>query len=406
MKNTKTNTFFISFKFSVCFPLFIFVLLQIIILQNHVFAQQRSSSDTLEQGIASIPIHEITRQATRVSSLILEKQKNLLTENDTTQIVKRTDTLIFRINLLREDPRVHKMESLNFRILTNLEGEWSLLKSLLLNEEGVLTTWVQKLENEIDLLQELSAIWQNTLLNAQEFNAPEIVIQQIKYTIESLEKRHAAFQYDSEFLQERLVQVSKGLIFINEIMENINSAREVTAKKLFELNDPPIWKVFKAKKEAFVIKEQRSFIDDTITRLKDFLNNYSFRIWLHLMLFLIIFVFILFSFRNLKHFIAGEDIPQAAAINKIIRRPVSSILLISFLLTYILYETIPESVRLINLAILLVPVLIILTDIITKKIRRFVYFIVVSVMLVQIHSLLYGDTLFSRIFLLLIMFLG
>ena len=214
------------------------------------------------------------------------------------------------------------------------------------------------------------------------------------------------FQSDSEFLQERLVKVSMGLIFVNDILGKINLAQEVTTKKLFELNQPPIWKAFKPKDEAIVFKEKRSVIDDTITRLKDFVRTYSFRIWLHLILFLIILVFILFSFRNLKHFIAGEDIPQAAAVNKIIRRPVSSIILISFLLTYILYENVPESAKLINMVVLLVPVLIILNEIIKRKIRRFVYFTVVSVVLIQVHSLLFTDTLFSRIFLMFIIIFG
>jgi potassium efflux system protein len=384
----------------------IFLIFQILLLQNNVLAQATPSADTARQEITSIPIPEITRQATEVNSLILEKQKNLLTESNKSAIVSRTDTLIFRISLLREDPRVHKMESLNFRNLSNLESEWSLLNSLLLNEQGDLTGRVEKLENEITMLGEMHTIWQNTLLAAEKIKAPDMVVQQIRTTIERLKHLQSLFQSDSEFLQERLVQVSRGLIFVNEILGKINLAQEFTAKKLFELNQPPIWKVFKAKEGAVVFKERRSFIDDTLTRLKDFIHNYSFRIWLHFMLFLIILVFILFSFKNLKHFIAGEEIPQAAAINKIIRRPVSSIILISFLLTYILYENIPESAKLINMVVLLVPVLIILNEILTRKIRRFAYFTVVSVVLIQAHSLVFTDTLFSRIFLMFIILFG
>ncbi len=384
----------------------IFLIFQILLLQNNVLAQSTPSADTARQEITSIPIPEITRQATEANSLILEKQKNLLTESNKSAIVSRTDALIFRISLLREDPGVHKMESLNFRNLSNLESEWSLLNSLLLNEQGDLTGRVEKLENEITMLGEMHAIWQNTLLAAEKIKAPDMVVQQIRTTIEKLEQLQSFSQSDSEFLQERLVQVSRGLIFVNEILGKINLAQEVTTKKLFELNQPPIWKVFKAKEEAVIFKERRSFIDDTLTRLKDFVHNYSFRILLHFMLFLIILVFILFSFKNLKHFIAGEEIPQAAAINKIIRRPVSSIILISFLLTYILYENIPESAKLINMVVLLVPVLIILNEILTRKIRRFAYFTVVSVVLIQVHSLLFTDTLFSRIFLMFIILFG
>ncbi len=384
----------------------IFITIQVLLTHILAIAQPAPAVDTAKHAITSIPIPEITRQATEVSSLIMEKQKNLLTEDNKALIVSRTDTLIFRLNLLREDPRVHKIESLNFRILNNLEGEWSLLHSLLLNEQGVLTEQVQKIENELKALKEMQTIWQNTLLGIQKVEAPELVIQQIKFTLENLAKLQSGFQTDSEFLQERLVQVSMGLIFVNEIMGKITLAREVTTKKLFELNQPPIWKVSEPKGKGIVFKEKRSFINDTVTSFKDFIHNYSFRIWMHLMVFLILLTFVLFSYRLLKHFTPGEDIPRAAAINKIIKRPFSSLILISFLLTYILYENIPESVKLINMVILIVPVLVIINDIITRKIRRFIYFTAIAVVLVQVHGLAYSDSLFSRIFLMVIIIFG
>jgi potassium efflux system protein len=406
IKNPKPGAFRKPLIFTRYLIQLLLIIVQIITAQNFVVAQSTTPADTAKKEITSIPIPEITRQATEVNSLILEKQKNLLTESNKSAIVSRTDTLLFKISLLREDPRVHKMESLNFRNLSNLESEWSLINSLLLSEQSDLTSRVQKLENEINLLGEMYRIWQNTLVAAEKIKAPDMVVQQIKSTIQKLDQLQSSFQSDSDFLQERLVRVSRGMIFVNEILGKISMAQELKTKRLFELNQPPIWKVFKAKDEAVVFKERRSFINDTITRLKDFVRTYSFRIWLHLVLFLIILIFIFFSFKNLKDFIAGGNIPQAEAVNKIIRRPISTIILISFLLTYILYENIPESVKLINLIILLVPVLIILNEIVKRKIRRFVYFTVVSVVLIQTHSLLFTDTLLTRVFLMFIILFG
>jgi potassium efflux system protein len=392
-------------KLNKIIPLLI-ITAQLFNTNNHISAQAEQPDDTARQVIKSIPIPEITMQTTRVNSLILEKQKNLLTEENKAEIVTRTDTLLFRINMLREDPRVHKMESLNFRNLSNLEDEWSLLNSILVNEQSILTNRVQDIENEIRQLEENLEIWNNTLVAVEKIESPEMVIQQIGYTIKKLEQLKSSFQSDSEFLQKRLVQVSGGLIFINEILGKISLARDVTAQKLFEINQPPIWKIFKPKEEKLVFKEKRFFLEDTFTRLKDFVSNYTFRIWLHILLFVIILVFIFFTFNNLKNYIPDIEIPHAEIISKIIRRPFSSTILISFLLTYFLYETIPESAKLINLFVLLIPVLIILTDIVKEKIRRFVYFTVVSVVLIQAHSLVYTNTVFSRILLMLVILFG
>ena len=182
-KGVKPDTSYKSLTFTSYTTRLLFIIVQILLLQNNVLAQSAQPADTIEQEITSIPIPEITRQATEANSLILEKQKNLLTESNKSNIVSRTDTLIFRISLLREDPRVHKMESLNFRHLSNLESEWSLLNSLLMNEQSDLTGRVQNLENEINLLGEMHAIWQNTLLAAEKIEAPDMVVQQIRTTI-------------------------------------------------------------------------------------------------------------------------------------------------------------------------------------------------------------------------------
>lgn len=303
--------------------LILFVIFQILVGHHPLHAQEILSQDTVKQEILTIPVPEITRQATQVSSILLEKQDILLTDENKAMIVTRTDTLIFRLNLIREDPRVPKIETLSLRSLTNLEDEWHLLNSRLENEQAILTSQVQDLENEKDLLEEMFALWQQTMLSTRKIDAPEVVIQQITSTMEDIEQLQFSLQSDSKFLQGKLVQVSTGLIFCNEILGKIRSARGVATKNLLNLNQSPIWKVFGPKKDTVVIEAKRSLIKDAVSGLKDFGMNYSFRLWLHLILFIVILVFIKYSFRNLKHYIPEEDIPQATAIKKIIQRPVS-----------------------------------------------------------------------------------
>jgi potassium efflux system protein len=382
--------------------LILFGIFYILVDHYPLLAQEPLTQDTVKQKILTIPVPEITRQATQVSSILLEKRKILLTGENKAMIVTRTDTLIFRLNLLREDPRVPKIKTLSLRSLTDLEDEWHLLNSRLENEQVILTSQVRDLENEKDLLEEMFSLWQQTMISTQQIGAPEMVIQQISSTIEGIQQLQSSLQSDSEFLQEKLVQVSTGLIFCNEILVKVRSAREFATKNLLNLNQSPIWKVFGPQKDTLIIEAKRSLIEDTVSGLKDFGMNYSFKLWLHLILFIVILVFVKYSFRNLKNYIPEEDIPQAAIIKKIIQRPVSSAFLISFLLTYILYETIPDSVNLVNTVFLLVPVLFILSDIITGTTRRFIYLPVVAAVLVQIHSMGYSETFFNRIFLMLI----
>jgi len=378
----------------------------IVILFHFPFNIRAQQSDTTIRVIPSIPLAEITVQATQVSSLLQEKQNILLKSQQKSEIKTRIDTLLLKLHLLREDPRIHRLDALSFRNLSNLENDWIFLHSSLLDEQNQLTGMVQKLENERVTMEEKLSVWNNTLLKAYETSSPEMVIEQVNSIIKEIEEFISSLRSDSEFLQERLVQISEGLIFCNNVLGNIKSAQEFATKQLFALKQPPLWKAFDQKTDITIISEQRSLIEDNISDLKDFYTNYSFRIWLHLVFFMIILGIIYFSFRNLKDFIPEMDIPQADAIIKILKRPVSSAFVINFPLAFIIYETLPDPVRLINTLLLLIPVILILTDIITGPSRRFIYFLLVATLFVQIHSLSYSDTLISRIFLIVIILLG
>jgi len=354
----------------------------------------------------AIPLAEINRQATLGSTIILEKHNILLNEERKATTTARSDTLVYRTNILREDPRIHSMESLNFRSLTNLEGDWSLLNSRLTNEQESLTKQVRDIENEKNTIGDMLQLWQKTMLSIQDIGAPELMIQQVSSIMENLGQLRSLFHSDSEFLQENLVRISNELIFCNEVLGNIHSAQEVATSQLLSPNQPPIWKVFAERKDTMIITGKRSLISDIVSGLKDFMLNYSFRLWLHLVLFLIVLLFVTYAYRNLKKYIPGKDIPEVKAIRMIVKRPVSSSFLISFLLTYILYETIPDSISLLNTLLLVIPVLFILSDIISNTARRFIYLPVTAAVLVQIHNLGYSETAISRFFLMFIILFG
>ncbi len=80
--------------------LILFGIFQILVGHHSALAQETLSQDTVKQEILTIPVSEITRQVTQVSSILLEKQDILLTDENKAMIVTRTDTLIFRLNLL------------------------------------------------------------------------------------------------------------------------------------------------------------------------------------------------------------------------------------------------------------------------------------------------------------------
>jgi small-conductance mechanosensitive channel len=363
---------------------------------------QESRNDTARVVITPIPLTEITVSVPQVISLLQEKRNFLLKPEEKAGIVRRLDTLILRLRMLREDERVHKMDVLSFRNLTNLENDWILLNSLLTHEQAILIKKVQDYEKERSSLEGTLLVWEKTLTMAEETFAQPIIVDQITSTVSDIESLLTDLKSDSEFLQEELAEISEGIIFCNNITGQIKSAQENATKQLLSRRQAPIWKQFSKKPNVKLIREQRSLTDDTIAGLKDFYKNYATRIWLNIIAFIVILVLISILFRNLKQNMPEKDLSRGSVLYKILSRPVSSAFLINYVLTFLIFEILPDSIRLINTIILFIPVILILRDIITGPARKYIYFPIIAALLVQIHSLGYIETLISKIFLLLI----
>ena len=377
-----------------------FLILVLFQISTNLLSQAADTSQVVV--ISPISLTEITVEIPKVISLLQEKREFLLKPDEKNAIVNRLDTLLLRLRMLREDERIHKLDILSFRNLATLENDWILLNSLLTHEQTLLIEKVQDYERERSALQGMHILWEKTLFAATEVSAPEIIINQITATVNDIDSLLKSFHSDSEFLQEKMVGISEGIIFSNDITGQIKSAQEVATKQLLSRRQTPIWKEFSKKTNVKLIREQRSLVDDTIAGLKDFYRNYTIRIWLNIIAFLITLMLVFFLFRNLKQNIPEKDLSRNSAIYKILSRPVSSAFVITYVLTSVIFEILPDSVRLFITILLFIPVILILGDIITGPARKYIYFPIIASLLVQIHSLSYSDTLISRIFLLVI----
>jgi potassium efflux system protein len=382
-------------------PVLLILLILLMLIPRHIYPQE-SNTDTARIEVTPISLTEISVAAPQVISMLQEKRNFLLKPAEKSAVIKKVDTLTLRLRMLREDERIHRMEVLSFRNLTNLENDWILLNSLLIHEQDILIRKVQDYEKEKKSLEETLIVWKKTQALAHETFAQPIIVDQIISTVNDIESLLTALRSDSEFLQEELADISEGIIFCNDITGQIKSAQENATKQLLSRRQAPIWKQFSQKTNVKLIREQRSLVDDTMAGLKDFYRNYATRIWLNIILFLVIVVLISILFRNLKQNMPEKDLSKESVLYKILSRPISSAFLIDYVLTFLIFEILPDSIRLIITIILFIPVILILRDIITGPARKYIYFPIIAALLVQIHSLGYVDTLISKIFLLLI----
>ena len=346
-------------------------------------------------------------QSTNVNTTLREKRTFLLSAEQKQEIASRMDTLLFRLALLREDPRIHSIGQLNLRSLKNLQSDWSLLDNLFDTEQEKLNEILQDIEKQRGELLSLLSLWQLTAETIDEESAAELVLSQIDSTLSDIRRTASLFDSDSRFIQEELVQITSGVIFTNEVLEEILIAEQEVTKSLLSLSSTPIWREFSHKKDyTIVFQQQRSLVDDSITGFKDFYSRYEHRLWLHLVLCITIIIIVFIIFSNLRHTLPETDSPGAHAVKNITGQPLASGWLISVILTFIMYKNLPESVMLLVSLLLLPPMIIILRGVITTNARKYIMLPLIAIVMVELHSIGYSETLFSRLWLMFIILYG
>jgi potassium efflux system protein len=387
---------------------FFFQIFLLILFLNGSFlrvnGQEPASQDTVEAKIQPIPVTNIIIQATQVNTLLREKRALLLTEQQKLQLSSRTDTLRFRLALLREDPRIHKTEVLTLRSLENMQSEWSFLNNQLVSEQQKLNGLLQEIEKQRKEIAWLLSRWELTSENVNKESAAQLVVHQVDVTLADIRETHSLFISDSKFIQELLVVISARVIFSNEILGTILQSKQEVTRDLLSIDGDPIWKKLKQKKDStFVFREERSVVEDSALGFRDFYSQYSLRIWLHLVLSLTIIIGVFIIFRTLSHTIPDSDTPEINAVKNITNRPLASGWLVSVLLSFVLYPSnLPDAVVLLIALLLVPPAVVVLRAVITGEARTYIYLPLIAIIMVELNRMGYSETLISRLSLMLI----
>ena len=254
------------------------------------YAQQTENNDTLETKMQRIEMSEIALEATNLNSGLLDIQGYLLSDKEMSQFETDVDTLIFKLNLQREDPRLDRLDALSLIELNNLDNEWKILGSWLNNIQSELTERAKEIEEQKSYLQDNLGKWKNTGEFLRETGGTASAQNQVESSINMINDVIERFRKDTEFMQDILARVTKNIIFVNDLIDDIQKAKDEVTRNMFQLNEPPVWKIFKSTDESSRILPRRSFMSDTSTLFRDFFNTYTFRLIFHLILSILIFI--------------------------------------------------------------------------------------------------------------------
>ena len=362
--------------------------------------QDNQPLDSLLARAKAIPPAEISLEATTISSTLAEKRKILLSEEEKTRYDKQVDSVLARYDVIMEDPRHKKFEEINSRELESLNNEWKTVSVRLEQTQREMTQRVEGFENEKATLQVPLQQWNLTLEQAENENSTETVLEQIRSTINAIEQVIAELNDNSGFLQEDLVKVSELLISSNEIIRTLKVLLDESTIQRFRFDKPVIWK------DSLYVKDTSladpGYIGANMPVIKGFIADNNRKLQVHLALFIIISVVLVSLFRRLQKNVAKKDEKYVTRTRILMSKPMAAALMITFTITLFYYDNIPQAIRSLNAVLILVPMTLLIAHNIRQAFSKYIYLLMVFVLLMVLHDVTYKEDLFNRLIMLLV----
>ena len=356
--------------------------------------------DSLLAKVQAIPMAEISIEVTSLSSTLVEKRKILLTEEEMTMIESNVDSALVRYDVIMEDPRHKKFDDINSRELLSLKNEWSNVSNRLEQTQKEMTGRVETFENEKASLQIPLRQWNLTLEQARNENATQTVLDQIRSTISTIEEIIADLNKNAAFLQDDLVKVSEKLISSNEIIQTFDVMLDESTIERFRFDKPVIWK------DSLYVRDtsraEPGYFGANTHAIKGFAADNSSKMSVHLILFILITIVLVSMFRWLQKNIAKKDEKYVFRTRILMSKPLATSLMITFTITLFYYDNIPQVIRSLNAILILVPMTLLIVHNIHQSMKKYIYVLMVIILLVVLHDLTYREDLFNRLIMLLV----
>lgn len=252
-------------------------------------------SDTTQQT-KLLPITSISNAVEETNQMIRKINQSLVPSEDIQGMDSVLSVYKVRIdsinNLMEED----SIRSSVFPDVERKNVNLNQYKIILTEYNQQLQTEIDKLNNEIENIQQLDQIWENTR-SVKEYQQ---VSQTIRTEINSLVNRIKDVQ---EELQNRInsyleiqIEINRQISQIQEMLDKINILQQEVDRNLFARTAPPLWYFIKSKKSEDVSKMDLAYLFEL--RKRDILSYFDsnkpkvYLALLYLILFQIFFFYV------------------------------------------------------------------------------------------------------------------
>ncbi len=357
---------------------------------------------TKEKKPEPIPIANISTETENTLRMIRQIKEKI----QPSSIELRVDSLIpdalEKAVRLKQNINLDSLQGLPLRESEKIKSETSQLRLQLNNYRDVLISKSEEINKLKEKIRETREIWRATLNTDAEVELPEEITSRIQNNLKEIDSAKMVLDERNKYLLVTQDKLTESILFLDEVLNKLSSMEISFVNRLYKIDSPPIWQVFYSGLDTISFGEKVHLsIDHNKKELYFFADNYRFNVYVHIVLFVISLAFF-FYIKNVVQSWPEEKKDEETKISMfIITKPISSSLLLSLLLTNILYPMMPQSVMDYFNVLLIIPVIFLIPGIIPGIPRKYFYGIAVYFIFSQLADYFHEVPVLDRLFVLL-----
>lgn len=266
-------------------------------------------------------------------------------------------------------------------------------------QRGALGARVEALRRAGARLDALREQWSRKLQAERDLGSPQALLERIGALLQAIDESQNQLRARGQTLLELDSRMAALADRYDQAAKNLDAARRQTQRQLLQLAEPPLWAVFYADDgsrdaQSAVFRSEWRRASKTVAQ---FWQNYADRIVLHLILLLLL----LGVMASLSASPAFRALESESGPVRVLKRPVSSAIVIAIFCSPFLYPALPTAVGAGLRLLSLVPVLRLIPTFVPPAWRTLFYWITGLFALEALFMLLPGGSVFGRVIMLL-----
>ncbi|MFC2142407.1 mechanosensitive ion channel family protein [Acidobacteriota bacterium] len=368
-------------------------------------AQDMEAEALLEEpAIQAIPATEITLLAEKIKTLLNEIRSAVAPLPEVGKIASGLPEAHRNLEQAKGELEQLVLEDLSTGQLIKLQDEWLRYKQIGDNSQNILVTRSQSLESERAELKQIRETWELTRKVAAERGFADALVELIDSTLAEIETVEQALRQRLDDVFTLQSQVSFQSMAITEVINRIETAREISRQLLFTQDRAPLWQlIFSPGEEPPVWEQIRSMVRERALTLRNFYLDYGQRLLLLVFLFFGVAAILIAVRRSL---LSGSQEAAFKPSAYLLTRPFSVSLLISLILSIFILPQMPDAVDKLIAVLGLIPLMRLLPALLDQALRKPIYGLGLIYFLGRLGSLMGDRSLAQRLVLLVVLTLA